>query len=377
MRVLLVSPYPPRRDGIGDYAARLAATLTDDGHTVGVVTPAGEPNGPAEVIGSLDAGGLATAARAFAPDVVHVQFAVAAFGSRTPTLVRSLAALEAPVVTTFHEVTRDTRALRGPGRALYRAIARRSTAMVVHTDPARRALEERVGAAGRPVHTIPHHRARPPAAETDAAALRSRHGLDDCRVLLAFGFIHVDKGLDDLVRAMALLLAGDPTLSDLRLAIAGEVRRRSGPFRVFEVRDRLHLRAVRREARRLGIADQIVESGYVPAGEVRAWFDLAEAVVLPYREIEQSGVASMAAALGAPVLATGAGTLAADFGDPRYPLPARDPAGLAAAIGAYLDAGGRAGATAPSSAGEDASEICRLTVAVYQAAGAKEAARAA
>src|SRR5437763_12579235 len=41
----------------------------------------------------------------------------------------------------------------------------------------------------------------------------------------SFGFIHVDKGLDDLVVALARLPR------DVRLAVAGQVRPRSGPDR--------------------------------------------------------------------------------------------------------------------------------------------------
>lgn len=368
MRVLLISPYPPQKDGIGDYSAKLVDGLRTLGHTVGVVTPSALQGAPDEVVGALEDDGLPGAIARFAPDVVHLQFAVAAYGARGPALIRSLRRLPAPVVTTVHEVTRDTRALRAPGRALYRALARRSTALIAHTDPARAVLIDQIGAAVDEVHVIPHHRAEPPAATTDAGTLRRRHNLTGSRVLLAFGFIHVDKGLDDLVHAVALLRGGDRSRADVRLAIAGEVRSRSGPFRIFEARDHLHLRAIHRNARRLGIADGIVESGYVPAGEVRPWFDLAEAVVLPYKAIEQSGVASMAAAAGAPMLTSARGTLAAEFGDPRWPLPAGDPVGIAAAIGGFLDAGGRASAILRAPDEDDAAAISRATEGVYRAA---------
>ncbi len=365
MRILLVSPYPPQKDGIGDYSAKLADGLRALGHTIGVVTPRALDRAPQEIVGALEGDGLADAIARFAPDVVHLQFAVAAYGARGPALIRSLSRLRTPVVTTVHEVTRDTRALRAPGRAVYRALARRSAALITHTDPARVALIHQIGAAADEVHLIPHHRAEPPPATADAETLRRRHDLTDCRVLLAFGFIHVDKGLDDLVHAVALLRGGDRSRDDVRLAIAGEVRSRSGPFRVFEARDHLHLRAIHRDARRLGIADGIVESGYVPAGEIRPWFDLAEAVVLPYKAIEQSGVASMAAAAGAPMLTSARGTLAAEFGDPRWPLPAGDPVGIATAIGGFLDAGGRASAIRRAPDGDDAGAISRATEGVY------------
>src|SRR5437763_7091735 len=141
----------------------------------------------------------------------------------------------------------------------------------------------------------------------------------------SFGFIHVDKGLDDLVVALSRLPR------DVRLAVAGQVRRRSGPFKPFEWRDRLHLRRVRRLIRRHGLGDRVAFAGYVPEGDVRAWFELAEAAVLPYRRIEQSGVANLAAAAGTPVLASEVGGIT-EVGDPRWRFPARDPERLAAVL---------------------------------------------
>ena len=342
----MVSPYPPCRDGIGDYAAALAGAFTDAGHAVRIVVPRPGAGAPADVLGALGGSAAERAAlrrrvAAFAPDVVHVQFAVAAFGTRTPALLAFLRAIRAasgaPVVVTAHEVTRDTAILRGPGRALYRRICAGAARVLVHTGAAARELTDRVGADAARVAVVPHHRRPPPAPTTDARALRAAHGLGDERVLLAFGFIHVDKGLDDLVAALALLRARDAqALAAVRLVVAGTVRGRSGAFRLFEARDRLHLARVRRLVAREGLGGRVVFTGYVPEGAIAPWFDVAEGLVLPYRRIEQSGVGSLAAALGVPVVASRAGSLAADHGDPRWSFAPGDRAALAAALAGFL-----------------------------------------
>lgn len=365
MRALLVTPYPPLKDGIGDYTHSLGQSLAARGHEVAAITPRSVPGSPPEVIGNLSQLGEARAAvRAFAPDVVHLQFAVAAFGAAIPALLRFIRTLEVPLVVTFHEITRDTAALRRPGHALYRSVANRTAAMVAHTNRAADALRDEVGAVDRPLHVIPLPATDPPVASTTVAELRRRHGLDDARVLLAFGFIHVDKGLDDLTRAFALLRQR-PGHDDVRLAVAGDVRRRSGPFRIFEARDRLHLRAIRRDARRLGVSGATTESGYVPSGDIRAWLDLAEVLVLPYRSIEQSGVASMAASVGTPMLVSEAGSLAQHFGDERWTLPMRDPIGMAAVIEQFLASGGRAAAVQRSIEDASMESVITATEAVY------------
>ncbi|WP_217915585.1 glycosyltransferase [Miltoncostaea marina] len=379
MRILTVAPYPPSRDGIGDYAAALTGAMSAAGHEVRVVTPRFATAAPAEVIGALAGpreGGDVALRRvaAFAPDVVHVQFAVAAFGTGVPALLRFIAevraATGAPVVVTAHEVTRDTAMLRLPGRLLYRRLCAGAARVLVHTGAAARALVDEVGVDAARVAVVPHHRRPPPEPAVAPGELRARHGLGDARVLLAFGFVHVDKGLDDLVAALAALRARRPdALTGVRLVVAGTVRPRSGAFRAFEARDRLHLARVRRAIAREGMGELVRFTGYVPEGEVAPWFGLAEALVLPYRRIEQSGVGSLAAALGVPVVASRAGGLAEDFGDPRWTHEPGDREGLAAAIERLLARSPAEAAGRPPrrAAGAGLDEVARSILASYHA----------
>jgi glycosyltransferase involved in cell wall biosynthesis len=346
VKILYVSPFPPAKDGIGTYTQVLGRALRAAGHEVAVAAVRSHADAPAEVIGALSGYGAPAALRSavarFKPDVIHVQFAVPAFGSRTPALVRWLGELAGgptPIVTTMHEVTRDTALLRGPGRALYRRIAAHSDHVIVHTRAGLANLTGRVGADGGRAAVIPHFSTEPPAAGTTAAELRARFGLGAARLLLAFGFIHVDKGLDDLIRAFVLCRRRAPALlRDVRVVVAGTVRERTGLFRVFEARDRLHLARVRRLARKHGVMDHLLFTGFVPDGDIAAWFDAAEAVVLPYRKAEQSGVANLAQAFGVPVIATTSGGLAELFAGSPWTVPPRSPEQLAATLLRFLGA---------------------------------------
>jgi glycosyltransferase involved in cell wall biosynthesis len=380
MRILYVSPYPPARDGIGDYTCALATAMQGLGHDVAVLVPRPVADRPAEVIGAVGwrSGRRQTVTldsiAAFRPDVVHVQFGVAAFGARTIALLRWLAAVRAasgvPVIVTMHEVTRDTRLLGAAGRALYRRMAGSCDQVIVHTEAASTVLCGPVGAQPAKVAVIPHPAGRPPAGDVEPAELRARFGLGDARILLAFGFIHVDKGLQDLVAALGVLRRdGAAALDGVLVVVAGAVRRRYGPMRVFEARDRLHLRMALRRARRAGVRDRLVLTGYVPDSEVTAWFSAAEAAVLPYRRIEQSGVASMAIALGVPVLASRVGGLDELFGASRWTFPAREPDRLARTIADFLGSPPLprqepAGAV-QSQRGETLAAVAAVTAALY------------
>ncbi len=346
MKILYVSPYPPARDGIGTYTSVLAGAMRDRAHQAVVVVPRLAPDSPGDVVGAISwrparGTALRRAIAALGPDVVHVQFSVAAFGSRTPALMRWLGVLRrdlgVPVIVTMHEVTRDTALLRGVGRSLYRRLARQCDRVIVHTQAARSALTGPIGVPPGQVTVIPHPSARPPAQQVATTELRRRFGLGDAPILLAFGFIHVDKGLQDLVRAIGLLRrTGAPQCAELRVVVAGAVRRRSGPMRAFEALDRVHLRWALWLARRHRIRDQIVLTGYVPDTEVAGWFGAADAAVLPYRRIEQSGVAGLALAFGTPVLASQVGGLGELFADSRWTFPARSPERLADTIARFL-----------------------------------------
>jgi glycosyltransferase involved in cell wall biosynthesis len=339
MKVLLIGPYPPAIDGIGIYTRVIAGGLEAAGHEVGVVaTRPLAANYPSEVVATLPASprsltAVLAAIERFAPDVIHLQFAVAAFGQRCPSvlaLVRKVHGAGIPVVTTFHEVTRDTALLRRPGRWLYRSLARTTDAAVVHTSLAADAMIAISGPDGPSVTLIGIHQAPPAAATVTVADLRRRHDLGGHTVLLAFGFVHVDKGLDDLVAALADVFDRCPSWrASVRLVVAGEVNRRRGVFRLFELRDHLHLARVRRMIARRGLVDQMVFTGYVPDGEVQPWLMLADAVVMPYRRIEQSAVASLAAAIGALVLPSTVGGLVELFADSPWAYPPGDRHALA------------------------------------------------
>lgn len=345
MRILYLSPYAPARDGVANYTAVLAAAVAASGNEARVLVPRSAPASPDDVIGAIswrpgrDAE-LRRGIAGFDPDVVHVQFSVGAFGSRTPALLRWIDALKCslglPVVVTMHEVTRDTARLRAVGRALYRRLASRCDQVIVHTQAASEALTGRIGVPADKVAVIPHPTASPPRCDAGPAELRRRFGLGDARILLAFGFIHVDKGLPDLVRAVGRLRRSGHLPGAVKVVIAGAVRRRNGPMRAFEAWDRLHLRQALWLARRLGVRDRLVLTGYVPDAEVAGWFDAAEAAVLPYRRIEQSGVAGLAVALGVPVLASQVGGLDELFGGTPWTFPARDPARLGQTLAAFL-----------------------------------------
>jgi glycosyltransferase involved in cell wall biosynthesis len=367
MRIAFIAPYPPAHDGIGNYSQLLGDELVRQGHELGVLWSRDSGATPPEVIevmpGARESIEPALAAiDRFGPDIVHVQFAFSTYGARVRNLIRILDRLRRGgrrVVVTFHEITRDLDSLGAFGIPVYRRIAHRADRVLVHTETARELYLETIGASPA-CELVAHPRAELPTPTVTEAQLRDRHGLGDDRVVLSFGFIQVDKGISDLLLAAGRLRRGDG-LDGVRIVIAGEVRRRYGILRPFELRDRLYLRQLEQIISREGLAEHVVFTGYVPNGEVRSWFDVAAVAVLPYRRIEQSGAGSLARSAGTPLLTTDVGELARLSTFP--PVPPEDPTRLADALEQALGAV-RSGAQ-DDRAQDNLTEIVTQTTAIY------------
>jgi glycosyltransferase involved in cell wall biosynthesis len=138
-------------------------------------------------------------------------------------------------------------------------------------------------------------------------------------------------------------------------------------------RDRRHRARLIRRIRRAGLGETITRTGYVPDGEVAAWFGLAAGVVLPYRAAEQSGVEALALSAGVPALTSSAGGLAELSADARWTFPPRAPARLAETLKDFLTT--TAGREPPAQSGPSAAGIATIAAAtldLYRAVRAAE-----
>jgi glycosyltransferase involved in cell wall biosynthesis len=304
----------------------------------------------------FDAMSVAVAARRLRPDVVHLH-------CTNPAALVYLAALRfvgRPVVFTAHVVTpHEPIPLQ---RVIYRQIYRWCDAVVAHSRRDRQRLVDEFSLDSDRVVIIPHGEygfleRTGQAGQRDTR--RRELGLEPGdQVALFFGYIREYKGLDVLLEAWPAVVMTHPAA---RLVVAGD------PVQLPQER-RLELEA---RATRVGAVCRLE---YIPFAEVASYFQAADALVMPYRQISQSGVLFLGLALGLPVVATTVGALpeVLEDGESALLVPAESPAALSEALArvlgdaplrARLAAGGRRVARDhgwPSIAGQTEGLFARL-----------------
>jgi glycosyltransferase involved in cell wall biosynthesis len=240
-----------------------------------------------------------------AAEVVHFQWlAVQHLDRHLLPRGRSAPGAHRPLVLTAHDILpREPR----PGQLrAQRRLYERFDAIVVHSEHGRRRLTGELAVDPALVHVIPHgvfdHLSRDPAV-VHAPPLRT-----DKPVVLCFGLMRPYKGID-------LLLEAWREVDDAELWIAGMPRMDISPLRAAAPPN---VRFVPR---------------FISDDELPGYFQAADLVVLPYREIDQSGVLFTALAFGKPLLLSDVG----GFPEIAATGAARTfPAGDASALGAAL-----------------------------------------
>jgi glycosyltransferase involved in cell wall biosynthesis len=239
-----------------------------------------------------------------AADVVHFQWLTVQHldGPLLPPRSRSR-----PLVLTAHDILpREPR----PGqRRAQRRLYEHFDAIVAHSEHGRGRLTGELGLDPERVHVIPHGAFEHLASQPGAAA-ELEH--TEKPVVLCFGLMRPYKGIDVLLEAWRgvegaeLWIAGMPRMdiSALRAAAPPGVR--------FVPR-------------------------FIGDGELPAYFRAASLVVLPYREIDQSGVLFTALAFGKPLLLSDVGGFPelAATGAARI-VPAGDAGALHSALASLL-----------------------------------------
>ena len=274
-------------------------------------------------------------------DLIHYQWLP------VPTLDRRLLPAKRPRVYTMH--------WRLPHRGsriahtLKRLLAEMD-AVIVHSEHGRQRLEADFGVPPERLRVIPHGAFDYLTRQKEEVPLPEELAGVDGPVILAFGLIRPYKGTDVLLEAFRRIQGAE-------LWIVGMPRMPMEELRELASRTRGTVRFVDR---------------FITDAEIPAFMRRADLAVLPYRNIEQSGVLYTALAFGRPMVLSAVGGFSeiAERGAARA-VPPEDPEALAIALRELLDDPAARqslaeGATREAGAASSWERIAEATMALYR-----------
>jgi glycosyltransferase involved in cell wall biosynthesis len=305
-KIALIGNNPPRLCGIATFTHDLRNGLLDAFPDLDIDVYAMNDRGarydyPQDVVCSIDQDDLASYARAAhrinasGADIVCVQHEYGIFGGAAGAhLLKLLDRVTAPVVVTLHTVLEQPTPEQ---RAVIEALVRLASRLVVMAEKGRRILQEVHGVAGDRIVVVPHGAPDRPIA--DIEAMKHRFGWDGRRVLLTFGLLSPNKGIETIIRAMPAITARHP---DALYVVLGATHPHLVAHEGEAYRERLMALADE-----LGVANQVrFIDGFVEQARLLDHLSAADIYVTPYLNEAQitSGTLSYAVAMGKAVVST-------------------------------------------------------------------------
>ena len=297
-KVALIGNHTPRRCGIATFTADLADALTEqapmsDFWTIAMNDVAGGYDYPQRVRFELDESRL-TDYRLAAEflnmnqvDVVCLQHEYGIFGGADGRYILGLLGeLRMPVVTTLHTVLKEPT----PGQLdTLRKLADLSDRLIVLSETAGTLLQEIYGVPEEKIAFI--HHGIPDVAFVDPNYYKDQFGVEGRRVILTFGLLSPNKGIEHMVRALPAIVERYPDTVYIVLGVTHpHVLRNEGEAY------RLSLQQL---AKSLGVDGNIIfQNRFVDPQELREFLGAADVYVTPYVNEAQISSGTLAYAMG-------------------------------------------------------------------------------
>jgi glycosyltransferase involved in cell wall biosynthesis len=221
-------------------------------------------------------------------DMVCLQHEYGIFGGPAGShILHLLRGLKMPVVTTLHTVLREP----NPDQMLVmEEIAELSDRLIVMSQLSSQFLQEIFKVPGRKIDTIPH--GVPDLPFLDPNFYKDRFGVEGHAVLLTFGLLSPNKGIENVIQALPQILSKHKNVVYI---VAGathpHILRREGDIY------RASLQALAKES---GVESQVIfHNRFVSPEEMVEFIGSADIYITPYRHEAQVVSGTLAYALGA------------------------------------------------------------------------------
>ncbi len=259
-------------------------------------------------------------------DVLSVQHEYGIFGNRAGADVLALLReVRMPIVTTLHTILSEPNAQQ---RVVMDELTQLSERLVVMSGYGAKLLQEVHGVPAHKIDLIPHGIPSVPFDPTS----KDRLGVEGKSVILTFGLLSPDKGIEYAIDAMPAVLEWFPNTVYIVLgATHPHVKAHSGETYRHMLEDR---------AKRLGVdGNMIFHNSFVTLPELTEFLSAADIYITPYLKSEQitSGTLAYALGSGKAVISTPYVYARELLADGRGALvPQRDPAAIAREVTNFL-----------------------------------------
>lgn len=305
-KVAFLGDYPPRQCGIATFTRDLRESVVDahpewNCPVIAVSDRPGAYDYPAEVRFEIPQPDVASYVRAANflnlahMDVLCVQHEFGIFGGSAGSHVLALLRrVRMPVVTTLHTILENPDADQ---RRVFTEVVDLSSRLVVMAERARGMLTSLYGVEESKISVIPH--GIPDTGFTDPSFYKDQFEVSGRPVMLTFGLLSPNKGIEHVIRALPAIVRHHPRLVYIVLGA-------THPTLVREEGENYRLQ-LERMARGLGIGRNIrFVNRYVSNEELREYIGAADLYITPYLNEAQitSGTLSYCFGAGKAVVST-------------------------------------------------------------------------
>jgi glycosyltransferase involved in cell wall biosynthesis len=339
-RIAFIGNYLPRQCGIATFTTDLCeAIAAEHSDTTCIAVPVNDIESgyayPARVRFELTEKDLESYRRAAdflninSVDLVCLQFEYGIFGGRAGSHILALLRdLRVPIVTTLHTILRDPDAHQ---RRVLMEVAGLSDRLVVMSKRGVEFLQEIYHVAPEKIDLIPH--GIPDLPFVDPSFHKDLFGVEGKIVLLSFGLLSANKGIENVISALPAILAKHPNVVYFIVgATHPHVLRHDGEAYRF---------SLQWLAQENGVEGQVIfYNRFVSLEELVEFIGAADIYITPYLNPAQIVSGTLAYTLGAgkAVISTPYWYAEEMLAEERGALvPFRDPAALAAQVIDLLD----------------------------------------
>jgi len=298
-RIAFVGNYLPRECGIATFTTDLCNALADEfGQGRLFAIPVNDPDSsydyPEQVRLELTQEDLGSYERAAeflnfnGNDLVCLQHEYGIFGGAAGRYILALLRkLKMPLVTTLHTVLREPDANQ---RIVLEEIAQLSDRLIVMSELAAQLLRDVYAVPGGKIDVIPH--GVPDLPFMDPNYFKDKFGTEGNFVLLTFGLLSPNKGIENVIRALPAILERHPNVVYFVSGVTHpHIRRREGER---------YRESLQRLAEQLGVSDRLIlNNRFVSEEELVEHVGSADIYITPYRQEAQVVSGTLAIALGA------------------------------------------------------------------------------